>query len=78
MSRGNGVVCKVLIMHVEVLQKFMYVVYEHFEYRRKLSTFLRLLWSNTVSYIRVFVKVAEQFTRSLCLYCVDLLSISIH
>ena len=48
----------------------MYVVYEHFEYRRKQSTSLRMLWSlpDTVSYMRALVKVAKQFKGSLFLY----------
>ena len=64
MSRGDGVDNKVLIIHSLVLKHYMYVVYERFECRRKLSTFLRLLWSlpDTVScYIRDLVKVAKQF-----------------
>ena len=48
----------------------MLVVYEHFDYRRKESTFLRLLWSlaGAVSYMRGRVKVAKQFEGSLFLY----------
>ena len=45
-----------------MLKHFIYVVYEHFEYRRKWPIFLRLLWSlpGTVFYIRVLIKVAKQ------------------
>ena len=41
---------------------FMGVVYEHFEYKRKLPIFLRLVWSlpDNVFYIHVPVKVAKK------------------
>ena len=44
----------------------MYVVYEHFEYRRKWPIVLRSLRSlpDTVFYIRVLVKVPKRFKRS--------------
>ena len=40
----------------------MYVVSDHFEYRRKAPIFLRLIWSlpDIVLYMRVLVKDAKQ------------------